>query len=154
MQEEQVASIIASVYCCNLDEDIISHAIKKQKMSFIRNMFVYNKNYQTIYPKKLDAFELALLGKKREEAEREQAKGPTYKVFTQDFVMKKLIDFLPYKAEECIFQMASWMLKSTENVIRSILNNSMDLVANKFALKYIHNCDDDLLIFAVSNQNE
>lgn len=45
MQEEQIASIIMAQYCCNLDEDIISHAIKKTKMSFVKNMFLFNKNY-------------------------------------------------------------------------------------------------------------
>ena len=37
-------------------------------------MFLYNKNYQTIYPKKLDAFELAMMGKSAEEAE--ELNGP------------------------------------------------------------------------------
>lgn len=50
--------------------------------------------------------------------------------------------------------MASWKLNSTENVIRSILNNSCDIVANEYALTYIKNCTEDLLIFAIDNQNE
>ena len=114
-------------------------------------MFLFNKNYQTIFPKKLDAFELALLGSKKEEALKEQAKGPTFRVFTKDFVMKKIIDFCPFKSEEMIREIASWKLNSTENVMRSILNNSCDIVANEYALTYIKNCDEDLLIFAIDN---
>lgn len=67
-----------------------------------------------------------MLGDKKEEALAEIAKGPTYRVFTQDFVMRKIIDFQPFKAEELIKQMAQWQLKSTENLIKSILNNNCD----------------------------
>lgn len=68
--------------------------------------------------------------------------------------MKKVIDFCPFKSEDMIRDMASWKLISTENVMRSMLNNSCDIVANEYALTYIKNCDDDLLIFAIDNQNE
>ena len=83
MKEQQVASILLSQYCTNLDEDIISHALKHTKLDFIHNMFMFNKNYQTIFPKKLDAFEMAILNdKQKEEALAVFAKGPTYRVFT------------------------------------------------------------------------
>jgi hypothetical protein len=81
-------------------------------------VFAYNKNYQ------------------------EGAKGGNYdkvsdinseidkvKVFTLDFVIKKLIDYGEDQAESRVRQVAHWKIKTTENVLRSLLKNGMDRVA-------------------------
>jgi hypothetical protein len=50
-------------------------------------------------------------------------------VFTFDFVFRKFIDFGEDQAVSRIRAMANWKLKTTENMLRSLLKNGMDSVA-------------------------
>jgi hypothetical protein len=54
-------------------------------------------------------------------------------VFTLDYVFKKLIDYGEDQAEARVRQVAQWRLKTSENMLRSLLKNGMDKVA-----KYVH----------------
>lgn len=51
------------------------------------------------------------------------------KVFTIDFVIKKLIDYGEDQAEARVRQVAHWKIRTTENFLRSLLKNGMDRVA-------------------------
>jgi hypothetical protein len=50
-------------------------------------------------------------------------------VFTLDYIIKKLIDYGEEQAEARVRQVAQWKLKTTENVLRSLLKNGIDKVA-------------------------
>ena len=48
--------------------------------------------------------------------------GPkTYKVFTMEYIIKKLLDYGEDSAKARIHQISQWKLKSTENVLKSFL---------------------------------
>lgn len=85
-------------------------------------MFAYNKNYQE-YQKmgQYNGFE-----KISNSGDSDIAK---YKVFTLDFVFKKIIDYGEDQAEGRIRQCAQWKLKTSENFLRSLLKNGMDKIA-------------------------
>jgi hypothetical protein len=51
------------------------------------------------------------------------------KVFTLDFVIKKLIDYGEDQAEQRVRQLSQWKIKTTENLLKSLLKNGMDRVA-------------------------
>lgn len=55
--------------------------------------------------------------------------GIRYKVFTLDYIFKKLIDYGEDQAEARVRQVAHWKLKTSENMLRSLLKNGMDRVA-------------------------
>lgn len=46
-----------------------------------------------------------------------------------DYVFKKLIDYGEDQAEARVRQVAQWKLKTSENMLRSLLKNGMDRVA-------------------------
>ena len=77
-----------------------------------------------------------------------------YRVFTLDFVFRKLIDYSDDQVVHKIRKIGHWKIKSTENILKSMLSNNMDVVAIEFALFYIDNTDKDLMIFALDNYNE
>lgn len=47
-----------------------------------------------------------------------------FKVFTFDFVIKKVIDFAEDKAEQRVRKIANWKIQSTENILKALLKNS------------------------------
>jgi hypothetical protein len=49
---------------------------------------------------------------------------------------------------------ASWKLKTTENVLKALLKNGMDKIACEFASFYVENANEELLLFALHNYNE
>lgn len=59
----------------------------------------------------------------------ESGDGNRYRVFTLDYVFKKLIDYGEDQAEARCRQVSQWKLKTSENVLRSLLKNGMDRVA-------------------------
>ena len=46
-----------------------------------------------------------------------------------------------------------WKLKSTENFLKSLLNNKQDIIAADFGNFYSENATEDLLDFALRNEN-
>ena len=58
-----------------------------------------------------------------------KAEGARFKVFTIEYVIKKLIDYGEEQARKIVVEVASWKLQTTENVIKALLINNMDDVA-------------------------
>ena len=52
-----------------------------------------------------------------------------YKVYTMDFIFKKLNEFGEENSLSLVWSVAGWKLKTTENVLHSLLKNSLDSVA-------------------------
>jgi hypothetical protein len=52
-----------------------------------------------------------------------------YRVFTLDYIFRKVIDYGEDQAEARIRVIAKWKIRSSENILQSLLNNSMDKVA-------------------------
>jgi hypothetical protein len=77
-----------------------------------------------------------------------------YKIFTLDYLIKHLIDYSEDQGEARVRQMATWKLRTTENILKSLLKHHMDIVANEVSLFYLDNADEQLLLFAMQNFNE
>ena len=52
-----------------------------------------------------------------------------YKVFTIDYLIKRLLDYGEDQGESRVRQVAQWKLKTTENILFSLLKHHMDNVA-------------------------
>jgi hypothetical protein len=52
-----------------------------------------------------------------------------FKVFTLDYVIKKVLDYAEEKGLELVDQIAKWGLKSSENILKALLKNNMDDIA-------------------------
>lgn len=46
-----------------------------------------------------------------------------YRVFTLDYIFRKVIDYGEDQAEARIRVIAKWKLRSSENILQSLLNN-------------------------------
>jgi hypothetical protein len=55
--------------------------------------------------------------------------GARFKVFTLDYVIKKVLDYGEEKGLQLVEQVACWRLKSSENVLKAFLKNNLDDVA-------------------------
>ncbi len=119
LQEEKIASILVANYHVLIDEEMILRAVKTAQLDYLYCIFAYNKNYQDI-TKKVSAKEIESSA---------DPDGRVYKTFTLDLVFKKLIDYGEDQAQARVRQVAGWKIKSTENILRSLLQNNMDTVA-------------------------
>ena len=52
-----------------------------------------------------------------------------FKVFTLEFVIKKVIDYAEDKTDQRVREIAKWKIKSTENVLKALLKNNKDEIA-------------------------
>ena len=68
-------------------------------------------------------------GFEKQQQNSEDGDPAKYRVFTLDYIFKKLIDYGEDQAEARVRQVAQWKLKTTENMLRSLLKNGMDRVA-------------------------
>ena len=57
-------------------------------------------------------------------------------------------------AYENVKTVAQWKLKSTENILKSLLVNKMDTIAKDVALFYSERADKELLKYCLHNNNE
>lgn len=57
------------------------------------------------------------------------AQGARFKVFTLDYVIKKIIDYGEELGKDLVKGVAAWRLRTTENILKSMLKNNMDDVA-------------------------
>ena len=75
---------------------------------------MYNKNFQEIATSRnlIGGSDSSDSGKKK------------YRTFTFDFLFKKLIDYSEEQAQARVRQVASWKIKSTENILKSLLINN------------------------------
>ena len=85
-------------------------------------MFAYNKNYQDMQPSSDD---LAISARKV----AENISSQRYKVFTMEHVIRQTLDFGEDEGESRVRRIANWKLKTTENVLRSLLLHQMDKIA-------------------------
>ena len=85
-------------------------------------MFAYNKNYAEIIP-----------GEENTSPEKDDfgiSEIPSkYKVFTMEYIIKQTLDFGEDEGESRVRRIAHWKLKTTENVLKSLLMHHMDKVA-------------------------
>jgi hypothetical protein len=84
-------------------------------------VFAYNKNYAEIV-----AGEDLTTPRKEGEISQEISH---YKVFTMDFIIKQTLDFGEDEGESRVRRIAHWKLKTTENVLKSLLIHHMDRIA-------------------------
>eukprot|EP00347_Sterkiella_histriomuscorum_P019128 403342842 len=156
MQEEKIASIIVALYQCKIDEEMVLRSIKTNQMLFIQNMFEYNKNYEEImtlkkFQRMKEYLSDALPGETLNLNDDDQAR---FKVFTFEFIIKKVIDFTEINPDKRVRDIANWRIQSTENILKALLKNNRDEIACEVCLYYIDYCDKDLFNFALLNFNE
>lgn len=94
-------------------------------MDFLYCVFSYNKNYQEI---PYDETE----GKSSESSDSEevQFRQTHYKVFTFDFLFKKVLEYCEDQANNRIRAIVHWKIKSSENILKSLLLNNQDKIAS------------------------
>jgi hypothetical protein len=83
-------------------------------------MFALNKNYQELSsesPKTRKQSNMSLVNTDSEN-------GSMYKVYTLDYIFKKIIEYSEDNSGKLIKQIAHWKLRSSENILRSLLNNA------------------------------
>ena len=85
-------------------------------------MFAYNKNYQDMQPPSED---LAISARK----DAENISSQRFKVFTMNYLIRQTLDFGEDEGESRVRRIANWKLKTTENVLRSLLLHHMDKIA-------------------------
>ncbi len=57
------------------------------------------------------------------------AETKRYKVFTFDFLFKRVLDFCEDQATNRIKAIVHWKIKSSENILKSLLLNNQDKIA-------------------------
>ncbi len=90
-------------------------------------MFVYNKNYEELMSKR--KFEKLLASANQDGTDIKQLANARFKVFTIDYVIKKILDYGEEKGIELVQAVAKWKLKSSENILKALLKNNMDEIA-------------------------
>lgn len=90
-------------------------------------MYAYNRNYQELMPAPDDKASADGAA----QANTSVALDPSirYKVFTFDYLIKHLIDYGEDQGESRVRQIAHWKLRTTENILKSLLKHHMDQVA-------------------------
>jgi hypothetical protein len=94
-------------------------------------MFVYNKNFEELMSKRkfMKLMEAAMAQSEQDPEAIKNAQGARFKVFTVDYIIKKIIDYGEEKVDELVDEVAGWRLKSTENILKALLKNNMDEIA-------------------------
>ena len=108
-------------------------------------LFMYNKNYEEL------PFGRNLLKPGQSSSSSEEKR---YKVFTFNYLFRKLTEYGEDAAEAKARDICKWKLRTTENILHSLLVNNQDQVASEFLSFYVDNADTDLLIFSLHNANE
>ena len=94
-------------------------------------MFVYNKNFEELMSKRkfMKLMEAAMAQSEHHPEDIKNAQGARFKVFTVDYIIKKIIDYGEEKVNELVDEVASWRLKTSENILKALLKNNMDEIA-------------------------
>ena len=87
-------------------------------------MFAYNRNYQELIIPVEDGSKNS--GGKSDFLESDSHR---YKVFTFEFLIKKILDYGEDQGHTRVRQIANWGIKTKENVLRALLKNHMDQIA-------------------------
>ncbi len=92
---------------------------------------MYNKNYEELMSKRkfMKLMEAAMAQSEQDPEAIKNAQGARFKVFTIDYIIKKIIDYGEERVNELVDEVAAWKLKSTENILKALLKNNMDEIA-------------------------
>ena len=92
---------------------------------------MYNKNYEELMSKRkfMKLMEAAMVQSEQDPEAIKNAQGARFKVFTIDYIIKKIIDYGEERVNELVDEVAAWKLKSTENILKALLKNNMDEIA-------------------------
>lgn len=74
-----------------------------------------------------------------------------YKTYTFNFLIKRVLEFVPDDYLKYIGQIAKWAIQSSENFLLSLLLNRQDEVATQYCKIYMKDAKIDLMIFALRN---
>lgn len=148
--EEHLASIIVSHYQIKMDDNIINRAIDTNMLTLLKTIFTYSKNLQMSNinnPKSYDIIKKKL----RNFDSNIERQSP--KIYTINYVINRIyennIDVIS-RVETVL----KWGIRTTENVLLSILEKSWDKLAIKYSEFYIKDADSKLLKFWLYNENE
>jgi hypothetical protein len=129
-QEEKVASVLLVEYAIKLERDMITRALVTEKFDFLRNMWVFQKNYVEN-------------GNNKKE------------YFSFDYLFKRIINVCEDKAMKRIEEVAGWKIKpDNESMLKSLLRNNADMAACKHSGFYIMDADIELFIYSIRNEND
>ena len=115
-----VASILAAKYQVVIDEKMMIRAIKTEQFDFLYFVYAYNKNFEK------------LAEQDDEEEDPDQGDMARCKIFTYDWLIKKIILYKEKKCDELLEEVMKWELKSNENILKSLLINCKDMIAADF----------------------
>jgi hypothetical protein len=133
---------------------MIMRAVKTKQLGFLYTMFAFNRNYEELMSKRKVIKLLEVAKQENDPDAIKQAESARFKVFTIDYIIKKIIDYGEEMGKALVEEVALWRLKSTENVLKAMLKNNMDDIALKYVLMYIDYVDTELLAFCIMNNNE
>jgi hypothetical protein len=110
--------MLVAYYHVRIDEDMILRAIKTAQLDFLYCVFAYNKNYEELSDDSSSSDD--------ESIGDEDTK---YLTFTFDFLFKKVLEFCEDQATNRIRDIVHWKIKSSENILKSLLMNNQDKIA-------------------------
>lgn len=93
LEEEKIASLILAYYDSKLDDEMVLRAVKTQQLSFLYTMFAFNRNFEELMSKRKFLKLLELAEAENDPEAVKQAESARFKVFTLDYIIKKLIDY-------------------------------------------------------------
>lgn len=92
-------------------------------------MFVFNKNYEELMSRRKFIKMKRYMNEPISDNPTPEEERERFKVFTLEFVIKKVIEFSEEKGDKRVREIAHWKIKSTENILRSLLKNNKDEIA-------------------------
>ena len=96
-KEEKIASVLLVEYKVKTEEDMITRALATQKFEFLRNMWLFKKNYIEYSEEKK-------------------------KYFSFDYLFKRIIHIWEDKSKERIDEVTGWKIRpDDENMLLSLL---------------------------------
>ena len=128
-------------------------------MYFLYCVWAYNKNYTRLYSEEHQRDQIS--DESDDDSTNEdgeyvprQTEG-RYETFTYEFLIKKILQYAPDSATPKITTIAGeWRLKSSENILMSLLINRQDHIVNAYQAFYKEYQNTELFIHCIQNQNE
>ena len=92
-------------------------------------MFLYNKNYEELLSLRKFQRMKQYLADNLAGDQLQNEYAARYKVFTIDYVIKKVLDFSLMDHDKKVREIANWDIQSTENLLKALLKNYKDDIA-------------------------
>jgi hypothetical protein len=92
-------------------------------------MFGFNKNYEELMSKRKFQKILEAASADNDPEAIMAAAGVRFKVFTFDYIIKKLIDYGEEMGVKLVETITTWKFRSSENILKALLKNNMDDIA-------------------------